>query len=290
MQGNPKWNYVLPMNSKQDWELYHKSSQQTAEHPYHAHEFYEFYFFISGDVSVYIDDTCYDMKKNDVIIFPPGKSHRAVFHEMGTYYERLVVYVSQKAIKRMDFESFSLKSRVDEFIEKGNIYRNISDNDFASCTKIVDCVAENAYGFSPYQYQLNRCLVETLLILLCQCFDRPDDEQSLRSQKRILSVVQYINNHLLEDLSLDSISTQFYLNKYHLSRQFKQHTNQTVYQYILSKRIQRSKELMQTGIYPTHVFNRCGFKDYSCFYKMFKKETNMSPKEYFREVNGNEGA
>lgn len=97
-------------------------------------------------------------------------------------------------------------------------------------------------------------------------------------------MITYINEHLSERLTLDGISGRFFVSKYYLIREFKNYTNTSVYQYILSKRIIYAKMLLQTGASPTDVYLRCGFQDYSSFYKAFRKETAISPQQYMREL------
>jgi AraC-like DNA-binding protein len=96
----------------------------------------------------------------------------------------------------------------------------------------------------------------------------------------VADVIAYINEHIGQELSLDEVSGHFYISKFHLIREFKSYTNRSVYQYIVAKRIIQAKLLMQSGVPPTKVYLKCGFREYSSFYKAFKKETGLSPQQY----------
>jgi len=89
-----------------------------------------------------------------------------------------------------------------------------------------------------------------------------------------------INLNLNEDLSIDIISEKFYLNKYYLMHLFKQETGYTLHNYIQKKRVIRAAELLRSGLQAGEVCSLCGFGDYSTFVRTFKKEFNLSPKQY----------
>ena len=95
--------------------------------------------------------------------------------------------------------------------------------------------------------------------------------------------INYINNHLFEDLSLDNISETFYISKTHLTRKFKKYTGSTVWDYILTKRLLYAKELLKNGEKPTDVYVDCGFNDYCSFYRAYKLKFNLPPKDDYNK-------
>ena len=100
------------------------------------------------------------------------------------------------------------------------------------------------------------------------------------SPSLIPEVIRYINAHFTEPLTLDSISSAFYVSKFHLSRTFKEYTNATVYDYILSKRIGLARRLIRQGETAAAASEACGFSDYSNFYKAFTAKTGMTPAQF----------
>ena len=91
-------------------------------------------------------------------------------------------------------------------------------------------------------------------------------------------IITYLNEHMYEPLSLDSICERFYISKSNLNRKFKLLTGSTVWEYITTKRLLYAKELLQTGIPPTKAFSKCGFNDYTSFFRAYKAKFNVSPK------------
>ena len=88
--------------------------------------------------------------------------------------------------------------------------------------------------------------------------------------EKIINILDYINSHLTEDLSIDHISSNFYLSKYYLMRLFKQETGYTIGNYISSKRLLLAKELILSGTPALQACFDCGYKDYSTFSRAYK--------------------
>ncbi|MCI7795177.1 MAG: AraC family transcriptional regulator [Lachnospiraceae bacterium] len=68
-------------------------------------------------------------------------------------------------------------------------------------------------------------------------YDTPDTiKNDVTENEKVNQILLYINENLSEDLSLDRLASRFYISKYYLSRQFKQFTGLSLYQYIAFKR------------------------------------------------------
>ena len=102
-------------------------------------------------------------------------------------------------------------------------------------------------------------------------------------------LIIYINENYNEDLNLDMLANKFFISKYHLSREFNRLVGTSVYRYIIQKRLVMAKQLMSTGISSTAVYQHCGFGDYSNFYRAFKSEYQISPKEYMATLREEQG-
>lgn len=94
------------------------------------------------------------------------------------------------------------------------------------------------------------------------------------------SVVEYINEHMLEDISLDEISSIHYVSKNHLCRIFKKQTGTTVINYIIVRRIAEAKKFLSEGYDVKETCEKCGFNDYSHFIRTFRHIVGVPPKQY----------
>ena len=101
------------------------------------------------------------------------------------------------------------------------------------------------------------------------------EETALVSQ-----VLAYINGHYAEEITLDHLAQRFYVSKYHLSHEFSRVVGSGVYRYILLRRLLMDRELLLQGTPPGETSLRCGFQEYSNFYRAFRGYYGVSPRAY----------
>ena len=95
-------------------------------------------------------------------------------------------------------------------------------------------------------------------------------------------LVNFINRHLSDNLSLEILSNHFYLSKSQLNRIFKVGTGTSIWEYILLKRLMGARNLIKSGVGVVKASQQFGFSDYSAFYRAYKKHYNVSPKSDFK--------
>ena len=93
-------------------------------------------------------------------------------------------------------------------------------------------------------------------------------------------LADHIEENLDGDLSLESLANHFYVSKYHIAHVFKDSTGLSIHQYITKKRLAACKDAILGDVGISEVYPMFGFGDYSSFYRAFKKEYGISPKEF----------
>ena len=99
----------------------------------------------------------------------------------------------------------------------------------------------------------------------------------------VIGVRDYIDNNYETDLTLDFLSHTRFVSKYHLLRLFKKHYGLTPRQYLIDKRIEKSKEQLKKGMLVTETCFEVGFESLGSFSTLFKTKTGKSPSEYQKE-------
>ena len=98
-------------------------------------------------------------------------------------------------------------------------------------------------------------------------------------------VVQYIHAHYTENLSMNQVAKQFYVNPSYFSHLFSEQLNTTFTKYLSSYRIQKAKELLEdTRLRVYDVASMVGIEDYRYFVKVFKKSEGVTPSEYRNRI------
>ena len=85
-------------------------------------------------------------------------------------------------------------------------------------------------------------------------------------------------------ISLERLAAELFVSKYHIAHVFKDEIGMSIHQYISKKRLARCREALLGDVPVTKVYLLFGFHDYSSFYRAFKKEYGISPKD-FKELH-----
>jgi len=101
------------------------------------------------------------------------------------------------------------------------------------------------------------------------------------SDRQILQVVEYINEHLHQDIKLADLAALLSISESHLSHRFRQSMGITPYQYLLQQRIERAKQLLREDNRSImDIAFLCGFNSHSHLSKQFRQLTGITPKQY----------
>lgn len=114
---------------------------------------------------------------------------------------------------------------------------------------------------------------------------RNEEEQKVDEVPFILkNVIQYINDHITEKIEIQQLTEMTKWSHHHFIRTFTKYINQTPYQYILKKKIEKAKAIIcESNTSLAIIAIELGFASYSNFCNAFKKETGKTP-ETFRKL------
>lgn len=102
----------------------------------------------------------------------------------------------------------------------------------------------------------------------------------------IREAVDYINNHLKNELTQKEVAEHVHLNPSYLSVLFKEHVKLTFSEYVTRRRIQRAKELLiSTSLPINEIAEESGYKTAKYFIKIFRDLEGMTPSAYRKNNN-----
>ena len=266
----------------QDFEIYYYSDTRHNNVDLHTHAYYEFYFYMEGDVEFEIGDRRQTLKSGDFVIVPPGTPHRAFVVDTALPYRRFVFWISTEYAGQLAerFPDFAYLLRYMD----SERHRYIFHNDPVSFNAVLSkalALLEEIHGSHFGRGAVIEIRVEDLLMLLCRTVhDKVNPAVGKTSLPLYEQVMAYIDENPEQDITLDSLAERFYVSKYHIAHSFKEKLGVSVHQYLIKKRLAACRDAILMNEKISEVCLAYGFKDYPSFFKAFRKEYGMSPKEY----------
>jgi YesN/AraC family two-component response regulator len=238
--------------------------------------------YIKGDVKIFLNNNIINLKRGDIVIIPPNYAHRLILGSVDVPYERLYLYITETCLSSFQFNEYSLLKPLIEATKLNRLHYNVNkDTDYKKLVyaidKIRDSKKQNYYG----KEMMNRSYIMQFLTIINDYIVKENCENIQDETKSLITMIMaYIDENFMENITLESLSKQFFTNRFTITQVFKEHTNLTIHNYIILKRIEYAKKLIYSGVHPTKVFTNCGFKNYATFYRAFKRIEEISPQEF----------
>lgn len=264
-----------------DFEIYYYNNRTTPPRvETHTHSYYEFYFFMEGKVEMLIGQQRYPLQHGDVILIPPGVAHRVHVKNMEQPYRRFVFWISKEYSRRLEEKSPDLVY-LQKYVESTGNY--ILHNDAVTAnaiqSRILRLLEEQQSSRFGRDAMIELCANELFLYMNRAVYERLNPAFNSNQEELYRNLVAYVEGNLEEDLSLDALARKFYVSKYHISHLFKNNLGISAHQFITKKRLAACREAIEGGESITRASRAYGFGDYSCFFRAFKKEYGISPKD-----------
>lgn len=272
----PKYDKVGYLHS--DFKMFHLTDA-SLEVNFHYHDYHKILILLSGDVTYCIEGRSYDLKPNDIVFVSAGEVHKPIVHSSESY-ERIIIYVSPAFLNKYGDEKTLGHCFLEAMAEQSHVLRlnTFSNSKLGNVLKELD----TSLNDSDYAHELHhRLLFLEFMIQLNRAaiHKKIDFIENSSANDKVLSILNYLNEHLTEDLNIETISSKFYLSRYYLMHTFKEQTGYTIGSYISTKRLLLAKEKIANGETITSVCYECGFKNYSTFSRAYKKCFGEAPRD-----------
>lgn len=258
---------------------------------WHWHPEVELTLILEGAISYQVNDKTYELHEGDALFCNANALHTGhmidscdcryssiTFHPRMIYgYQGSVIqsgYVDP-IIYDDGFGSVMLSEKVDWQRKAINAIR-----------AIVELDGERA---PAYEMRIQQALsvIWTEIYYHAQRHVRTLPDAANRDFERLRRILTYIQTHYMERITLEDIAAQINICKSECCRFFKRHMNQSLFDYLLYYRVEKSLSLLSDGeCTVTEASDRTGFSSPSYFARVFKKQMGCPPSEYRSRKEG----
>lgn len=261
-----------------DFELYHSLDRRPKPEDYflHAHEKHEIYGFLSGDGRYLVEGTEYPLEPGSLLFMRAGETHKLQIRPDKPY-ERITLHFSPHALRAIDGLGWLTEPFTARPLGCGNLYARAHMPNGQALMYLQNMLIEEADGYArelAIRTYLPPLLTEVRHVFLQRETDAAPEHRDISRE-----LVEYINENLCGDLTLDALADHFFLSKSQLGRLFRKATGSPIWEYVLIKRLLAARGRIRGGEAAGEVCQSCGFREYSSFYRAYKKRFGVSPRE-----------
>jgi AraC-like DNA-binding protein/mannose-6-phosphate isomerase-like protein (cupin superfamily) len=245
----------------------------------HSHSFYELIYCVSSDNVQYLIGTeRYRLQRGDIVMVPPGVSHRPLLPEkMPEPYKRYVLWISPEFAQ-------TLASLFPEEINGVKPDTYLLRTEGTGWEHLGDYFRTGVQEAETARPGWEMAVVGNTMILIAQLQRALRDSQvkPLKAEQPDLldRVMGYVEANLERKITLSETARYFYVSESTISQMFRKKMGVSFYRCVTQRRLIAAKSLIEDGIPMEEVSGRVGFTDYSSFYRAFKQEYGISPRQY----------
>lgn len=267
---------------KDTFEVFHYREPKPNTVEVHHHDFFEVYYLLKGEVEYWVDGRIIRMKAGELLLINPLELHRPVVKPDSPVYERIVLWINREYLEGLFREQMDFSRCFDTSLPS---HTHLIHPTTPERTALNACLGELVREYYSREVGSSLCAYGLFVQFMVQLNRMAQKENILPEQTRHLSelvekVLQFIGENLAEPMTLESIAEHFFISKYYLSHTFSREVGVSVYRYVLLRRLLVARQLLAAGEPAGQVCRNSGFSDYTSFYRAFKSEYGISPREF----------
>lgn len=254
----------------------------------HWHDEAELTLITKGSCRYQIDLVEYEVKEGDLLFIPPLLLHSvALNQEKELVSETFVFHMNFLGGNSTDICSTRYLTPI--MNQEISMPYLITENHpvYASLHKIFDQIT-SLYDatIDGYELALKAMFLQAVFLLL-QYSEKKTDSESESSSDKLKQVLDYIELHYENAISVSELAKLCYFSDYHFMRFFKKHMNMTCIEYINNLRLEKAVEMFEQG--NTSILDvslSVGFHNLSYFHRAFKNEVQYDTPYLYQTAKG----
>jgi AraC-like DNA-binding protein len=236
---------------------------------------YEIYYFVEGDVDYLVEGKLYRPAPHSLLLLSPHVFHgvkvnsELPYRRFTIHFNPDLLLTERRPLLLSAFPSNEKHSRREVY------YENLAGMQLISFLEALVSLASQP---EQLQLQLLPTYIEAILAQLTLiCRTHSPVQVEVRTSHTITDIITYLNDHLTSSITLDHLSEHFNISKHYLNRAFRKAAGTTVFDYLIYKRVIYAQQQIINGATATEAAIQSGFRDYSVFYRAYRKHLGHSP-------------
>ncbi len=261
----------------------------------HSHPFYEFYYFLSGDVHILYDGVEYEMSPHTLVVFVPHAFHgihvlsKEPFERYIAHFTEDLIAPSRRAVLLGNLPTLEgLRSRS---CKAPHILQQARNSGILEIMQEFEAL--NSFS-EPARSAMIGVLTEHLLTRYLLASINPGNMTQQSSyhpgEHELAPILDYIHQNLHKPFSLDDLCTRFHISKSKMNNLFRSQLSITPIEYVTRRRVYYAQQLLLNGIPAAQSGDLAGFGDYTGFYRAYRRILGHAPSEDCRPGHAETGS
>jgi len=261
------------------------------ENTRHFHSAFEISLILGGRGIYQVNEKSYDFREGDIFLFSTNEIHCITevltgedLHILNLQFEPRFVWIPGN-------DTFDLRY-LDVFFHRSELFQHQLKHDDSrsyEIKKLLMTIDAEFQKKSDYYEMMVKNMLLTALVHIRrnyrEYFQNSIHPHNVRIVHQLNSVMQYIDEHIFDDLSIRMLAEKAHMSRSHFSALFCELNGISAWEYIISKRVAHAAHLLQsTEMSIMEIAMTCGFNTAANFNHAFKKQTNKSPTQYRKEM------
>ncbi len=241
----------------------------------HSHRYYELYVLAQGERTFYVENQQFNMSPNSLLLVPRGILH----YTTGSAFVRYLINFTEEDLTE------SQKATV-ELLQQQQVI--LSDKEMALVGGVLD-MACDVFADQTKSHQEDKdanllACFNYFFLTLSRLNGLPSKKYTPPSKGfdyRTKAVIEYLQEHYAENITLDMLCKNLYISKHALCHLFKKDTDMTIIDFLINIRLKQAcNYLRHSDLKISKIAELCGFSSQNYFYLIFTKHMKISPSQY----------
>jgi len=237
-----------------------------------------FMYFKKGTGNIKIEGHHHRIEQGDVVILNPSELYLCVVDE-NVEHERISLNFNENFSKNFNGDISELLSAFYKRKKgEGNFIKSKTVKELNIDSLFEDCVFY-AKSSQPSDRIMAACKAMETMSVVSKILSASRNEE-VRQDPLTEKILKYVNERFTEDISITNIADHFYMDKYNFCHYFKKQVGVSAWNYIIFRRLNFCNELIKQNVSIDEASYRAGFRNYSNFFRLYKKYMRITPKEF----------